>query len=226
MYLPEAFAETRRDVLVETIQSIQFGMLITATDDDLHVSHVPFAVRVADNGTGSDDDNADPVVLETHLARANPHWKAIDGARRTMAVFQGPQAYVRPGFYPSKAEHGKVVPTWAYIVIHARGAAELIATPDELRAHLHDLTDASERNRPVPWSVDDAPPAFVDALQRGIVGVRLRATTLEGKWKINQNKSDADRRGTANGLSSSGPDGRALAEALATRSAQAAVIGR
>jgi len=214
MYLPEAFAETRREVLVATMRDIQFGMLITATDDDLHVSHVPFAVR-DDISAGTRDDDA--VVIETHLARANPHWKAISSARQTMAVFQGPQAYVRPGFYPSKAEHGKVVPTWAYIVIHARGPAELIDAPHELRTHLHALTDASEQARPEPWSVDDAPPAFVDALQRGIVGVRLTADSLLGKWKINQNKAAPDRDGTANGLAVSGPDGAALADALRQR---------
>ncbi|MEL6297755.1 MAG: FMN-binding negative transcriptional regulator [Pseudomonadota bacterium] len=207
MYVPEAFAETRHEILIETIEDIQFGMLITATDDDIHVSHVPFAVS----------ESGGAITLETHLARANPHWKAIPSGRQTMAVFQGPQAYVRPGFYPSKSEHGKVVPTWAYIVVHARGEAVLMQTAEDLRRHLHALTDANEQARAEPWSVNDAPAPFVDSLQRGIVGVRLSVSVIEGKWKINQNKTEADRDGTAKGLAEAGPEGAMLAAALTAR---------
>ena len=202
MYSPDAFKEDRTDVLLEAMQYIQFATLVTPNSESIEVTHVPlFAKRENDH-----------IILESHIARANPHWKST-GA--TVAIFQGPQAYVTPSWYPSKQAHGKVVPTWAYIAVHAHGKLEAIEDDVWLRRHLNDLTDANETPRDAPWKVDDAPEPFIGSLSRGIVGLRLKVDRLEGKWKINQNKTDADVEGTRAGLAeNAGADGQALAEAL------------
>lgn len=130
-----------------------------------------------------------------------------------MAIFQGPHAYVSPSYYPSKAEHGKVVPTWAYIAIHAHGRLEVV-DPAALQSQLEALTDQNEAGRTNPWAVTDAPEAYINARARDIVGLRLHVDRIIGKWKINQGKFDADVAGTEAGLRAAGGDGVALANAL------------
>ena len=204
MYKPHDFAEDRADVLIEAMADIQFAALATPTEDGLAITHVPMVVRT----------EGEHVVLETHIARANPHWRAVPTGP-SAAIFQGPQSYVSPSWYPSKREHGKVVPTWAYIAVHAHGPLEVRQDDDWLMQHLNALTDANERKRDAPWQVSDAPDGFIGSLSRGIVGLRLVVDRLEGSWKINQHKSEADRSGTEAGLRGAGPDGAALAAALA-----------
>lgn len=206
MYLPDAFAETRIDVLCETMSDIQFAALVSHTKDGLHVGHIPFVVRRV----------GDTITLDAHVARANDHWRALDETSETVAIFQGPQAYVSPSHYPSKAEHGKVVPTWAYIAIHAHGRLEIMDSAG-LHSQLDALTEANEANRAAPWAVTDAPADYIKARARGIVGLRLHVDRLFGKWKINQGKSDEDVNGTERGLRAEGGDGAALADALKER---------
>lgn len=201
MYAPPAFQEDRTDVLRAAIGDITFGALVTQTDDGPVVTHVPMML------TGPDDT----MVLETHVARGNPHWCH---AGPTVAIFQGPHAYIRPGFYPSKAETGKVVPTWTYIAVHAHGMLTAVQDGGWLHAHVTAMTNKMELGRPAPWAVDDAPADYIASLQRGIVGLRMPVTRLTGAWKVNQHKSEADRAGTAQGLADSGEMGRALAQVI------------
>ena len=201
MYAPPAFREDRVEVLRQAAREIMFGALVTQTHDGPVVTHVPMLL------TGPDD----AMVLETHVARGNPHWRTTGPS---VAIFQGPQAYVSPSFYPSKAETGKVVPTWTYIVVHAHGLLQSVDDADWLHAHVTGISDAMEADRPAPWAVDDAPADYIAALARGIVGLRLPVARLEGAWKVNQHKTDADRAGTAEGLAASGPQGAALARVL------------
>ena len=201
MYAPPAFREERVEVLRRAAREIMFGALVTQGDDGPVVTHVPMLL------TGPDD----AMVLETHVARGNPHGRTPGPS---VAIFQGPQAYVSPSFYPSKGETGKVVPTWTYIVVHAHGLLETVDDPAWLHAHVTRISDAMEADRPAPWAVGDAPPDYIAALQRGIVGLRLPVARLEGAWKVNQHKSEADRAGTAEGLAASGPQGAALARVL------------
>ncbi|TNE70031.1 MAG: FMN-binding negative transcriptional regulator [Rhodobacteraceae bacterium] len=204
MYRPNNSAIDDPEVLRHVMTEIGFAALVTPHEAGIEVSHVPVVVR--EEGGAS--------VIETHLARANPHWK-LAGARSVL-IFQGPQAYISPSFYPSKQEHGKVVPTWAYIVVHAHGAFETFNDTEGLGAHLETLTDRHEAGRAEPWSVADAPVPYVAALKRGIVGLRFVAERLEGKWKVNQHKSLEDRQGTYAGLMASGEQGVDLAQALAS----------
>jgi transcriptional regulator len=139
-------------------------------------------------------------VVLMHMARANPHWKQIPDGSPALLVCDGAQAYVSPAWYPSKAEHGKVVPTWNYTSVQIRGTATVHEDPEWLRAQVDTLTDAHERDRSHPWQAADAPDAFIDSQLRGIVGVELRVESADGKAKLSQNKSAQDQDGVIDGL--------------------------
>ena len=187
MYVPDLFREDRPEVLADALRRIGFATLVT---QGLDANHLPMAL----------DGN----VLRGHVARANPVWKAGEGA--ALAIFLGPHAYVSPSFYPSKAATGKAVPTWNYITVHARGEIRWIQDTDWLRAHVGMLSDAHEAGRVEPWTITDAPAAYVDSLIRAIVGFELTVTSLEGKYKLSQNRDAADRAGVREGLAHDGHD--------------------
>lgn len=152
----------------------------------------------------------DDVVI-VHLARANAHWQHLDGAP-VLLVVTGPDAYVSPGWYAAKAEHGRVVPTWNYSVVQLRGRARVHEDPAWLRRAVDDLTDVHEGGRAQPWAPGDAPAAYLEGQLRGIVGVEVRVEQVEGKAKLSQNRSEADRDGVVAGLLAE-PDPRAAAVA-------------
>lgn len=204
MYRPDNSAIDDPELLGHVMAEIGFAALVTPHDEGIEISHVPVVVRVEGGET----------VIETHLARANPQWKLA--GMRSVLIFQGPQAYISPSFYPSKQVDGKVVPTWAYIVVHAHGTFEAFNDTEGLGAHLEALTNRNEDRRAEPWAVSDAPVPYVAALKRGIVGLRFRPTKVEGKWKVNQHKSAEDQQGTYDGLMQSGEQGVDLAQALAS----------
>ena len=143
-------------------------------------------------------------AIEFHLARANPHWKELAEGNEALMIFQGPEGYITPNWYPSKAQHGKVVPTWNFAVIHAYGRPEAIDAAAWLRQHVAELTAQQERDQPKPWAPSDAPDTFIGAMVRGIVGFRFVITRLEGKWKMNQNREAQDRLGVVKGLGERG----------------------
>jgi transcriptional regulator len=143
-------------------------------------------------------------VVEFHLARANPHWKYLAERNEALMIFQGPEGYITPNWYPSKAEHAKVVPTWNYAVVHAYGRPEVMQDTDWLRRHVAELTAQQERSEVTPWELTDAPEAFIEAMLRGIIGFRLAIARLEGKWKTSQNRETKDRDGVVMGLGKRG----------------------
>jgi transcriptional regulator len=204
MYSRDEAKEDRSEVLHRAIRDIRLGTLVVADDAGTPLAaHVPFVLKTEGE-----------TVLECHVARANPIWKLMATPRPALAMFQGPQAYVRPGWYPAKKEHGKVVPTWSYVSIHARGPASQMDMPVLLQ-HVRELSDQEEHGQPMPWSVDDAPEGFIKALARGIVGLRIPVMSLEGVWKLNQHRSEADRHGMIDGLEGRGEaDSRELAEIM------------
>jgi transcriptional regulator len=204
MYSRTEAREDRVEVLHKAIRDIRFGTLVVADDDGApQAVHMPFLLKT---------DGA--AMLDAHVARANPIWKLLDRPRPALVMFQGPQAYVRPGWYPAKREHGKVVPTWAYVSVHARGTPAIMSV-DALLLHIRELSDMQEAGQREPWSVDDAPEGFIPALARGIVGLRIPLTHLEGVWKLNQHRSDADREGMIDGLGErADEDSRTLAEVM------------
>lgn len=194
MYSPPAFREERVEVMHALMRAHPLAMLITAGEGGLIANPVPFSI-VGTTGNG---------LLRAHIAAANDQVPALRGGTEALVVFQGPQAYVTPSWYPSKREHGRVVPTWNYVVVQARGIATVIDDPAWLRAQVAALTAEREHGRAAPWQVEDAPESFVAAQMKGIVGLEIPIARLEGKWKISQNRADADRLGVAEGLRDEG----------------------
>ncbi|PKW28340.1 FMN-binding negative transcriptional regulator [Phycicoccus duodecadis] len=139
-------------------------------------------------------------TVVAHLARANPHWREIGDGTPALLVVTGPDAYVSPSWYASKAEHGRVVPTWNYSAVHLTGVARVHEDPEWLRSAVTDLTDRHEAGRHDRWRVTDAPPEYVEGQLRGIVGLELTVTAVEGKEKLSQNRSSDDRSGVVEGL--------------------------
>ena len=211
MYTPQQFEEKRPEVLAGAIREIQFALLVTSVDGTYHATHLPMLLKAGDG----------VLTLEAHLARANPHWQALGRKPASLAVFQGPQTYISPSWYESKRRHGKVVPTWNYVVVHAHGPLEAVEDRRWLRAHIEELVARNERGRDPPWAVSDAPAEFVEQMTRAIVGLRLKIERLEGKWKMSQNRPEADRLGTLAGLSGSAdPRDQAVARVMRAREAE------
>ena len=175
-----------------------FAALVSAGAAGLYASHLPTVLK----------DDGPRGLIECHLARANPHCKELAEVSEALMIFQGPEGYITPNWYPSKAQHGKVVPTWNYAVVHAYGRPEVMNDADWLHRHVTELTAQQESSETKPWAVSDAPRSFVDAMLRGIVGFRFAITRLEGKWKMSQNREMQDRAGVVKGLGvrSSGDD--------------------
>jgi len=196
MYLPAHFAETRPEPLHELIRNHPLGMLVTLADAGLQANPVPFFLDA--------DPAGGPGILRAHVARANPLWRETRGDVESLVVFQGPQAYISPGWYPSKREHGKAVPTWNYVMVQARGTLRAVDDAAWLHAFVTRLTTRHEAVQAQPWAVTDAPPDFIDTMVRAIVGIEITLTALTGKWKVSQNRSAADREGVAVGLRTAG----------------------
>jgi transcriptional regulator len=203
MYTPEAFAESRTDRVHGLIRDFPLATFIVASGNDCIVNHLPMLLRPATGEQGS---------LVAHVPRANAVWRAVDGAKRAVAVFQGLDAYISPTWYPSQQAHGRTVPTWNYAVVHVRGVPRCRDDPGWLRAHLEELTHRFEAGRTPPWRITDAPDAFIDDMIGQLVGIEMRIENIDGKWKLSQNRSVADRLGVIAGLGSRGDD-RSLAMA-------------
>lgn len=191
MYVPSHFATDDADALIQRLARRWAGVLITVDADGTPVgTHMPILW------------DAERRVATGHIARANPQWKQGEG--RGLIVLAGPEAYVTPSWYPSKAEHGKTVPTWNYEAVHLSGAVEWFDDAARLEGVVRDLSAFHEHDRAAPWSLSDAPRAYIDALLRAIVGVELRVERFEAKRKLSQNKSAADFAGVERGLAANG----------------------
>ena len=205
MYLPSHFEETRVEILHGLIRAHPLGALVTFEADGLNANHIPFEI----------DPDPEPLgTLRAHVARANPVWHEFSREVEPLVIFQGPQGYITPSWYPSKKETGKVVPTFNYIVVHAYGTMRVVEDADWLRKFVGGLTDRFEAPRAQPWAVSDAPDDFVTMQLRAIVGVEIQLTRLIGKWKTSQNRPAADQLGVVAGLRES-EDAMALAMAVA-----------
>ncbi len=205
MYLPAPFREERPEVLREFIRRHPLGTLITRGASGLCANLIPFTLAET-------ADPADPIVLRCHVARANPQTADFIAGAECLVLFQGPEAYISPAWYATKAATGRVVPTWNYAMVQARGVPRLIDDPTWIRAQIEALTGEHESSRPAPWAVSDAPQSFVEGMLHAIVGVEIAVTRCEGKWKVSQNRPLEDRRGVVAGLERERPDREAMAE--------------
>jgi transcriptional regulator len=190
MYLPPVFREERLNVLHALIRSHPLGTLITAGPGGLIANLAPFILA----------DTGERGTLRAHIARANDQVDALRSGAETLVLFQGPEAYITPSWYAAKREHGRVVPTWNYVMVQARGTARLIEDTAWIRAQIEALTASQENHRAEAWKVTDAPEAFVAGQIGAIVGVEISIASIEGKWKVSQNRSAADRQGVVDGL--------------------------
>jgi transcriptional regulator len=209
MYLPAHFSETRPDVLRAFVRDHPLGLLVTQNRaGGIDANSVPFLLDAEDDAPG---------VLRAHVARANALWRETRDDAEALVVFQGAQGYVSPGWYPSKAEHGKVVPTWNYVMVQAKGRLRAIDDRAWLRAFVTRLTERHEHARPAPWAVADAPEDFLETMLGAIVGIEIELTSIVGKWKVSQNRSAADRAGVVDGLVRERGDEALAAEVRAVR---------
>jgi transcriptional regulator len=199
MYLPKHFEQHDREQLIALMRERPLATLITSTADGPSADLIPLEY-IADEGEHG--------TLRGHVARANPLWQRA--GTTALAVFSGPEAYISPGWYASKQEHGKVVPTWNYTMVQARGVLCAVDNAPWLHALVQRLTNHHEATQAKPWQVSDAPDDYVQQMLRAIVGFEITLTSLAGKWKVSQNRSAADRAGTAQGLAPSHPDMAAL----------------
>ncbi|WP_198373231.1 FMN-binding negative transcriptional regulator [Roseomonas rosulenta] len=208
MYTPPAFREDRPEVLHAVMRAARLALLVSAAPDGgaPEATHLPLLLDPGEGPHGT---------LYGHVAKANPQWRSLAAGGPARAIFPGPEAYVSPSHYASKAEHGRVVPTWNYVAVHAIGPVEVVEDAARLHALVSRLTDHHEAPRADPWAVADAPEPFIAGQLKGIVGIVLRIETLIGKRKLSQNRSEADRAGVVAGLhASADPADRAVAAAM------------
>jgi transcriptional regulator len=203
VYLPEQFRETRIDVLQAFLARHPLSTLVAMTAAGLTANHIPLIAQLADDGTG---------VLRGHIARGNSLWRELAPGAPVLAIFNGADSYISPSWYPSKREHGKVVPTWNYATVHANGNIHFIEDRVWLREFVSSLTDTHERSRSAPWHVTDAPESYIESMLGAIVGLEISVTRLVAKFKGSQNRSAADRAGVAAGLHAAGRDSAEIAE--------------
>jgi transcriptional regulator len=210
MYVPRFNAMEDAEEIRRLVTTVGSAQLVTVADDGYPAATLLPVLW--------DDDR-----LVFHMARANPHWRSIRPAAPALAVVTGPDAYVSAAWYPSKAEHGRVVPTWNYSAVHFTGRVGVHHDPEWLLDAVTRLTDAHERRRTEPWAVADAPDRYIEKQLRAIVGVEFRIERVEGKAKLSQNRDDADVTGVIAGLRREGAErGRLVADSMAARRAPAA----
>lgn len=207
MYQPAQFIEDRPQVLQQLMRDHPFAALVMSGQDGLNADHLPFEF---------DPEPAPCGTLRAHVARSNPLWKQANGNAESLVIFQGPQTYISPGWYPTKQENGRAVPTWNYIVVHAYGAVRAVEDKDWIKGLLGRLSARHEAGRAQPWSLEEAPAEYIDKLLDVIVGIEIPLTRVIGKWKVSQNQPMVNRVGVEQGLREQGGD-QSLAMAQAVR---------
>jgi transcriptional regulator len=207
MYVPQLHKEESPDILHALIRSHPLGAWVTLGAGGLLANHIPFMLDAQSGPKG---------LLRAHVARANPVWREMSATQPSLVMFQGPESYITPSWYPSKHQHGKAVPTWNYAVVHAHGLPRVVDDPAWLRGHLEKMTDSHEQGQALPWKVGDAPTDYIDRMVEAVVGIEIPIDTLTGKWKVSQNRPHADRLGVVAGLTGRG-DEASLAMAVLVR---------
>ena len=209
MYIPKHFDEPSIGVLHALVRARPLSTLVTlSSSGGLDANHIPLHLSEHPAPLGT---------LRGHIARANPLWSDLAHNAGVLAVFHGPNAYVTPSWYPTKAETGKAVPTWNYAVVHAHGTLRVVDDAAWLRAHLEALTAHNEAAFSEPWHFSDAPSDFTDKLLEAIVGIEIAITRLSGKWKVSQNQPERNRAGVVHGLRAGGSDDAREVAALVER---------
>jgi transcriptional regulator len=197
MYIPRHFTHTDQQSQFELIRSAPLASLVVHTPEGLVANHVPFVLDV---------ENLETVKLLAHIPRANPLSGHLTEVTECLAIFHGPQGYVSPSWYATKREHGKVVPTWNYLVVHAHGSIRLVDDSTWIMRQVNMLTELMEGERSVPWAVADAPGEFTERLARSLVGLELTVSRLEAKNKASQNQPEENQRSVLAALNAEAKD--------------------
>lgn len=207
MYLPAHFDEPRLEELQRLIAEHPLGVLVTHGEGGLDANHLPFELDPAAGAQGS---------LRAHVARANPVWKQLESGAQVLVVFRAEHAYISPGWYPSKREFHKQVPTWNYRVVHAHGKITVRDDERFVRGLVARLTRKHEASQPAPWTMGDAPTDYIDAMLKAIVGIEVEISRLVGKFKLSQNREFRDRLGAGEALKQQGDTalGQAMLDAI------------
>ena len=190
MYVPKSFEQQDQTQLIDIINNYAFATLVTYSDSGIEANHLPMFIKQV-NGSQ---------VLQGHIAKSNPLWKNVNEHSEVLVIFQGPNAYISPNYYPTKHETGKAVPTWNYISVHVKGTISYISDDNWKMAMLHKLTDQHEVEQLKPWSIDDAPKSYIDKMLSAIVGLEIHIGSIQGKWKISQNQPAINQQGVISGL--------------------------
>jgi transcriptional regulator len=195
MYAPKHFEETRPEVLHQLLRAHPLCTLVTLSEDGLVANYIPLLLRADQGPLGT---------LVGHVARANPVWRATNFVVPVLALFQGPQHYMSPSLYATKQEHGKVVPTWNYAVVQARGMLTVRDDADWVRQQVTELTLQQESARAAPWAVADAPRDYTDTMIKALVGIEIPLSHITGKWKVSQNQPAVNQASVVAGLQQQG----------------------
>lgn len=208
MYQPTSFREDDLETQLALVRANPLGLLVSHSSQGLLADPLPFLADV---------DRQQQVTLRAHVARANPHWQALQTVQECLVVFQGAEGYISPSWYESKRQHGKVVPTWNYAVVQMWGVPTVTEDPLWLRQQLAGVTGLNENQQPQPWSIDDAPTNYIASQMKGIVGIEMVVTRREGKWKMSQNRSAEDVSGVIAGLRAGDSAQQQLADEIERR---------
>ena len=195
MYLPEMF-RLDDELALDVVARAGLATVVVSTGSGFEATPIPWMLRRSPDST----------LLVGHISKANPLARTLSGSVDAIVIVDGPDGYVSPSWYPSKAESGEVVPTWNYVSVHLHGRLSLVDDAGWLREMVESLTVRYESERDQPWSVDDAPADYIDRMLRGIVGVEFLVERVEGKAKLSQNRSEADRAGVIVGLRAEGAE--------------------
>jgi len=191
MYIPKRFLHDDINNLKGMMTNHAFATLISKNESGIEANHMPLIL----NESGQRD------VLQGHIAKANPLWKSLKDKSEVLIIFNGPNCYISPNYYPTKKENAKVVPTWNYVSVHVKGIVSFIHNEQWVLKMLNNLTDHYEATQPVPWSVSDAPQAYIDKMLSAIVGLEIDILSITGKWKVSQDKTEVNQEGIIKGLS-------------------------
>ena len=203
MHIPKKFKQNDPNHLKDIILKYPFATLITNSDSGLEANHIPIFLN---QSKGKD-------ILQGHIAKVNPLWKNLKDKSEVLVVFNGPNCYISPNYYPTKKETGKVVPTWNYVTVHVKGVMSYIHDEKWKLNMLNNLTNQHEVGQPNPWSISDAPEEYIQKMIPAIVGLEIKALSITGQWKVSQNQPEQNKQGVAAGLSQeSESDSQKIAE--------------
>ena len=190
MHIPSKFKQKNESQLKDLIREYPFATLITQSESGIEATHLPVILNCI---KGKD-------IIQAHIAKANKIWEVVKEGSEILLIFNGPNCYISPNYYPTKKETGKAVPTWNYVVVHVKGRISFIHDEKWVYSMIDSLTSIHESNQDIPWSMADAPETFIKKMLPAIVGIEISIDSIEGQWKLSQNQPQANKLGVVKGL--------------------------